>query len=312
MARSRATQRSTEATRRIIELARGQHGVFSTAQLEAADISWEAARSRREGDWLRRLHPGVYCLAGSVLSHRGRWLAAVLAAGCGAALSHLDAAALWRLIPPSADGPVHVSVPSVGGRRRRQGIVVHRCRTLPADELTAHDSIPVTTAARTVLDLATLVSRRRLERAIDEAEYLRLCTAEDLRALAERHRGRAGTALLAEVLGGRTGSTRTRSELEERFLGLCRDHSLPQPQVNAQLLGLTVDFFWPPGVVVEVDGGQAHRTRRAFQDDRDRDSLLAAHGHRVIRFTWWDVERRPLVVADRVRRVLARTGDSPA
>jgi len=251
----------------------------------------------------------VYCLSGQVLSHRGRWLAAVLAAGSGAVLSHRDAAGLWRILPPSNSHPIHVSVPRRGGRERRQGLVVHRSRTLPDDELTIRDSIPVTTPERTILDLAAVVPRRRLERAIDEAEYLRLCTTTRLRAIVERHRGRAGTRLLREVLGAHEpGSTRTRTDLEERFLALCREHGLPQPLVNAPLLSLTVDFFWPPAVVVEVDGGQAHRTRRAFQDDRDRDSLLAAHGYHVIRFTWWDVESRPAVVADRVRRVLGRSG----
>jgi very-short-patch-repair endonuclease len=165
----------------------------------------------------------------------------------------------------------------------------------------------VTTPARTILDLATHLPRRRLERAIDEAERLGLCGAGELRTLIETHAGRAGAGVLARVLEShQVGSTITRSDLEERFLALCRRYRLPQPGVNVPLLGYVVDFLWPgAGLVVEVDGQASHGTRAAFQSDRDRDGRLAVAGYRVIRFTWWDVTRRPAVVADRVRRLLA-------
>jgi very-short-patch-repair endonuclease len=154
--------------------------------------------------------------------------------------------------------------------------------------------------------LATCVPRRQLERAIDEAERLNICTENELDEIITRHFGRAGAGVLGALLRGhRAGSTATRSELEERFLALCRKHRLPQPEVNVPLLDYVVDFFWPKTrLVVEVDGRATHGTPRAFQEDRDRDGRLAVAGYRVLRFTWWDVTRRPAVVVDRVRRLL--------
>jgi very-short-patch-repair endonuclease len=299
------------ASAMIVAIAQRQHGVLSVPQALAAGVSWEELRSREAAGWLTRLHRGVYSIAGRQLTQRGYWAAAVLACGARAVLSHADAAALWRIRPLRervTARAIHVTVPRTE-RHRHTGIVAHRPLRLDPGELAVVDRIPVTAAARTILDLATVVERRPLERAIDEAERLRLCSPEELGAVAREHRRRAGTALLAAVLERHAvATTRTRSELEERFLALCRERGLPQPLVNAPLLGLTVDFFWPPAVVVEVDGAGGHLTRKAFQDDRDRDSLLAAHGYSVLRFTWWDVERRPGVVADRVREVLRRAG----
>ena len=233
-------------------------------------------------------------------------MAAVLACGDGAVLSHADAAALWRIVPRAELGPIDVTLRTRAGRRRRAGIRVHRPRYLPEDELAMNDAIPSTTPPRTILDLASSFSTRRLERAIDEGDRLRLVTADDLIELLRRHRGHPGTGHLRGVLARhQIGSTVTRSELEERFLALCRGHSLPQPAVNVPLLDYIVDFFWRKArLVVEVDGRGAHGTRRAFQADRDRDGRLAVAGYRVLRFTWWDVTRRPAVVADRVRQLL--------
>ena len=165
----------------------------------------------------------------------------------------------------------------------------------------------MTTPARTILDLAAFLPRRQLERAIDEAERLNICTEDDLDEIVSAHFGRAGAGALRAVLDDhRAGSTATRNEFEERFLALCRRHRLPQPDVNVPLLDYVVDFLWPQArLVVELDGRATHGTRRAFQADRDRDGRLAVAGYRVLRFTWFDVTRRPAVVADRVRRMLA-------
>lgn len=296
-------------------LAERQHGVVTAAQLYSLGLSRDQVSRRAANGWLHRVHRGVYAVGHRNLSGHGRWLAAVLAVGGDAALSHEPAARLWRLRggsagarPGSGSPPspgIDVTLPGQRGAAKRAGIRIHRCSSLSPGERTERDGIPVTTPARTLLDLALVLPRRQLERAIDEAERLRLCSAGELRGLHERHRGRAGTALVAAVLDEHAaGSTATRSELEERFLGLCRERGLPRPQVNARLLSLTVDFFWPPVLVVEVDGAASHLTRRAFQDDRDRDSLLEAHGYRVLRFTWLDVTQRAGVVAHRVLRVL--------
>jgi very-short-patch-repair endonuclease len=181
---------------------------------------------------------------------------------------------------------------------------------LRPEERTLHCRIPVTTPARTLLDLATCLPRRQLERAIDEAERLNICNEEGLEGIVAERFGQAGAGVLGAVIREhQAGSTPTRSELEERFLALCRNRHLPQPAVNVPLLDYIADFFWPEArLVVEVDGRATHGTRRAFQSDRDRDGRLAVAGYRVLRFTWLDVTRRPAVVADRVRRLLAGAG----
>jgi predicted transcriptional regulator of viral defense system len=303
-----------DATAAIVRLAERQHGVFGVRQLQDVGITWEEIRARAAAGWLRRVHRGVYAIAGSRLAQHGQWRAAVLACGDRAVLSHRDAAALWRL-RPIPDPPISVTVPTYAGRRKRAGLVIHRSLTLADRDTTEREGIPVTGPARTILDLAASgLARRALERAIDEAERLRLCDEEELLAMLNRLRrgragtvrGRAGCAILSRILAEHeAGSTLTRSELEERFLALCRARGLPRPLVNASLFDFTVDFFWPQaGLVVELDGRASHGTRRAFQADRDRDSELAAKGFRTLRFTWWDVTSRPAVVAQRVRRVL--------
>ena len=239
-------------------------------------------------------------------------MAAVLACGEGAVLSHLDAACLWSIRPGPPGTTIDVTLPTRAGRRRRAGIRVHRPRRLPEEELSVCRQIPCTTPARTILDLASVIPVRALERATDEADRLALATADDLIELLRCHRGHPGASRLRGVLARhRIGSTVTRSELEERFLVLCRRHHLPQPEVNVPLLDYVVDFLWlAEELIVEVDGHASHGTRAAFQADRDRDGRLTVAGYHVLRFTWWDVTRRPAVVADRVRRVIAAANSS--
>jgi predicted transcriptional regulator of viral defense system len=300
----RAKRRSAGA---LAELAARQHGVVSARQLYSLGLTREQLAGRTRNGWLKRLHRGVYAVGYRPLTREGVWMAAVLAIGKGTVLSHRSAADLWTIWGSKPNAPVHVTVPSGSGRATRSGIVVHRYAALTANDVTRRHGIPVTTPARTLLDLATALPRRPLERAIDEAERLRLYDLADLREILARHAGRPGAGTLRAVLGSHAvGSTVTRSELEERFLALCAERCLPPPLVNAPLLDYIVDFHWPASrLVVEVDGHASHDTRRAFQADRDRDSCLAAHGYRTLRFTWWDVTARPAVVADRVRRVLA-------
>jgi very-short-patch-repair endonuclease len=224
-----------------------------------------------------------------------------------AVLSHQTAGELWELRRRKGDGaPVDVAIPRRRGGRPRRGVLLHRLPTLSADEVTTRQGISVTSPSRTILDLATTLPRRQLERAIDEAERLNICTEGDLEEIARGHFGRAGAGSLGILIREhRAGSTATRNDFEERFLALCRRHHLPQPEVNAPLLDYVVDFFWRDAkLIVEVDGRATHDTRRAFQADRDRDGRLAVAGYRVLRFTWWDVTRRSAVVADRVRRLL--------
>jgi very-short-patch-repair endonuclease len=207
---------------------------------------------------------------------------------------------LWGLLPER--GPrIDVTVPTGGGRSRRGALIVHRS-PLPSDEVAVRDAVPVTTPARTVLDLADGLARRELERTLDEAAYLRL----DLDGLRPR-RGRRGAGLLARVLAEHeAGATRTRSELEERMLALCRRASLPLPEVNSEVEGYEADFVWPRAtLIVETDGWAAHGTRAAFERDRLRDAHHVAAGWRVVRITKRRLQREPDAVAAQLRRLAA-------
>lgn len=274
-------------------------------QLYALGLSKDQVSDRVRIGWLHRLYRGVYAVGHRRLTIQGQWMAATLAAGKRAVLSHESAASLWG-IRAFGSGMLHVTIPEGSGRARRPGLVIHRIATLRVGERIRHLGIPVTTTARTILDLAGFLPRRGLERAIDEADRLRLCGGQDLEEIVELHSGQAGAGALRRVLDSHSvGSTVTRSELEERFLALCRKYRLPQPELNVVLLDFVIDFLWRDArLVVEVDGHASHGTRRAFQSDRDRDGRLAVSGYRVLRFTWWDVTRRPGLVADRVRRML--------
>ncbi len=210
-------------------------------------------------------------------------MAAVLAVGGGAALSHGSAAALWGMLRPTA-GAVDVSVPSLGGRRRRSGIRLHRCASLRPRDLTRRLGIPVTTPARTIDDLRIALPPYLVRQAVRQAQL-------------------RGLPLDEEPTDG------TRSELERRFLRLCRRSRLPPPEVNARVGPLTVDFLWAEArLIVETDGYRYHRGRAAFEDDRDRDLLLRGLGHEVIRLTYRQVVEEPQRVAEVLRAALS---DSP-
>ena len=198
----------------IADLARRQHGVVGRAQLLALGLGQDAVDWRVRRRRLLTVHRGVYAVGHLSLTRNGRFMAAVLACGEGAALSHFSAAVLWGMLQPRGQD-VHVTAAK---ERKCRGVIVHRA---PLDgERVRRDGIVVTTPARTLVDLADVVSRRTLERAFDEAQYLGL----DFHDARPRH-GRPGSGLLASVLAvHRPGTTRTRSELEELFLALCDDH----------------------------------------------------------------------------------------
>jgi Protein of unknown function (DUF559)/AbiEi antitoxin C-terminal domain len=222
-------------------------------------------------------------------------MAAVLAGGSGALLSHRSAAALWG-IRMTDRARVDVTVPS--WRRSRSGFEFHHAR--PAeDERTEHRGIPVTTPARTLLDLAAVLDAHRLERAIDEAEVRRLADHVPLHVLVERHAGRRGVAALRRLLeAGHIGATITRSELEDRFLAFLDEHGIERPALNVRLGAIEVDAVWPAQrLVAEIDGFAVHGTRAAFERDRARDRALQAAGHRVLRVTWRQLATDPHALA---------------
>jgi hypothetical protein len=290
----------------IARLAGGQHGIVARSQLRTLGLSAAAIDHRVRSARLHRIHQGVYAVGHRVLTVEGHWMAAVLAAGAEAVLSHGTAAAAWELRPAGA-GAIDVTVPGDPGRGRRRGLRLHRSTTLTPDETTAHRGIPITTPVRTIIDLATTIKGRPLEHALDLAEQHGLVDFAELRGAIEAHPTRPGSPSLQAMLSRYTaGAVFTRSELEERFLALCDDHGLPRPNVNIRIEGSEVDFAWRDArLIVEVDGYAYHRSPSAFEDDRARDFALTVVGWTVLRFTWAQITGRPGWVAAAIRRRLA-------
>jgi very-short-patch-repair endonuclease len=301
--------------RAIAALAKRQHGVVSRAQLRAAALAEHQITYRVGAGRLHRLHRGVYAVGHTVLAPRGRWMAAVLACGSGAVLSHASAAALWELRPSAAE-LIHVSVPRAGGRRR-PGLRIHRATSLRPSEVTTKDGIPITTPARTILDLAQKLRDARLNRLLDQAEIQRLTDYPTLDAMARAHPGHHGSGNLRAALATHlAGTAMTRSDLEDRFLALCRAHGLPKPHVNERLEGVEVDFlFAAQRLIVETDSWQFHHTRQAFERDRARDLTHAEAGYRTLRVTDRQLANEPHATAAAIARALeaatARAGAAP-
>jgi very-short-patch-repair endonuclease len=268
-----------------------------------------AIRHRIGSGRLHRVLPRVYAVGHEILTVEGRFMAATLYCGAGAALSHRSAAHHWGLLA-SAAATVDISCPR---QRRSTGTVrVHEMGSLRPADLTTHEAIPVTTVARTLLDLAEVAPPRHVERALDQAEVLRRF---DLRAVDEvlaRAHGRRGAPVLRAALDehGR-GPSLTRSELEEAFLALVRASDLPRPRLNARVAGFEVDAYWPAQrLAVELDGAAYHHTPRAFEGDRRRDIALLKAGVRTARVTRRRLGRDPQEVVADLRALLVDS--SPA
>ena len=285
-------------------VATDQHGVVAHRQLVSLGFGRGAISHRLAMGRLHRTHPGVYAVGHSALEWRGRLMAAVLACGPGSLLSHRSAGALWGLLTDSRS-----TIDVTAARRSRvgtRGVILHRVRGLHEDDRAWVDGIPVTSVARVLLDLAETVRRPQLERAIEEAERLGLFDLAALERLCERSRGRCGLRPLRAVLADmQPVAPIIRSELERRFLSLCRAAGLPAPSVNVYVNGLEVDALWrDQRLVVELDGEAFHRTRAAFERDRTRDAALLLAGHRVIRVTHRRLEREPAAVIEMMRALL--------
>ncbi len=292
----------------IAELAENQHGRVALHQLTELGLSASAVRSRVVSGRLRRVHRGVYAVGHRVPGARGQWMAAVLACSTGAVLSHRSAGGLIGL---RADNRTITDVTAPGRvGRGHSGIRAHSAAGLTDADVTVVEGIPCTTVARTLLDLAGELDRRGLERAFDQAELLRILDVRAVATVLERAAGRHGTSRLAALLSEVREPARTRSAFEETFLGLCRERGLAHPLVNQAIVvgggrSLTVDFVWPQSrLAVEADSYEFHRTRAAFERDRECDRLLTLAGWRPQRFTSRQVERQPAGVAAAVRQLL--------
>jgi len=285
--------------RQVAKIASRQHGVVAAAQLYEVGLDKSAVSRRLRSGRLHRIHRGVYAVGHRGLSLHGRFMAAVLACGEGAVLSHTSAVVLWNLLKP-IDGPVHVSTPRTSGRARRPGIHLHRTPSLTEPSpspsyppqaggrggrlLTTHrHNIPVTTVTRTLEDLraTNLLAPHLLRRAIRQAE------------------------LAGHRLEG-IATDRTRSDLESLFLALVERYRLARPEVNVKLGRYEVDFLWrQQKLIVETGFWSYHRGSIAFEDDHARDLDLRSRGYAVHRFTDRQLESEPERVVADVRRELA-------
>jgi very-short-patch-repair endonuclease len=285
-------------------LARRQHWVVARAQLLALGFHPKAIEHRVEAGRLFPVHAGVYAVGRRALCREGQWLAAVLACGPDAFLSHRSAGFLWEIIPHE---PCSIDIAiRVRSGRRRPGIKIHCRPSLLDADITRHNGIPVTNPLRTLLDLANILGRAQLERAVNEADRLDLIDPESLRAAIEDRAGEQGVRPLRALLDRHTYRL-TESELERRFLRIARAAGLPAPETQATVNGIRVDFFWPElGLIVETDGLRYHRTPATQSRDARRDQAHTAAGLTALRFSHAQVRYERPYVEETLRAVASR------
>ena len=275
----------------IAAFAQRQHGVIAAWQLVRLGFDAKALRYRAKVERLHRLHHGVYAVGHTKLTREGHWMAAVLAYGPDAVLSHRTAAALWEI--GKSWGKLDVTTPH--SRRSRARIRAHTA-PLPPEDLCRRSGIPVTSVARTILDVAGVLDEDRLTRVIEDAVRARLFHLPALdHAIARRPRARGVKRLRAVLADYR--ETDLRSELERDFRALIQQAGLPEPGYNVLVAGVLVDAFWPSWqLVVELDGRVYHTSPRAFERDRVRDATLQKANLHVLRITHRRLTREPATV----------------
>jgi predicted transcriptional regulator of viral defense system len=263
----------------LARLATRQHGVVTTAQLAALGLGRPGISKRVQTGTLHRIHRGVYAVGHPRLNEKGLWMAAVLAAGEGAALAGLSAAALWRISRFTTN---EIFVLALGHKRRRTDFRLQTCRHLDPRDVTRHTGIPVTTVARTLVDLTDILTAPQIANVIHEAAYRKQFDAAAARTAMARANGRPNLARLEEALElNARGSAGTKSELEDRFLARVREDGLPEPEINVEVEGIEVDFRFGHRIV-EIDG-DGHRRPRTRAGDEQRDAALRAAGYEVVR-----------------------------
>jgi very-short-patch-repair endonuclease len=296
--RGRCSPRSADPL--ISDLAAQQHGLVTRGQLIALGVGPDAIDRRIAMQRLHPVHAGVFAVGHRLRTRESTWMAAVLAAGPDAVLAYRSAAALWGMRRSSR---LEVIAPR---KLRRPGIEAHRI-VLTDDEVTIEAGIPVTTPARTLLDLAAVVSPQHLKAAFQEAEVRRLTSPTSLDALLERHPRRRGIQAIQQILKDHhdTGRTIPTSVLERHLLALLDAHNLPRPTINRLSDHGELDATWPDHkLIVECDGYATHGTREAFEHDRAKDRHLIVAGWRVIRLTWRQLTTEPDTIARQLATVL--------
>jgi very-short-patch-repair endonuclease len=265
----------------------------------AAGLSRREIERRVEAGWLVPRHRGVYAVGHTALTRHSHLIAAVYACGPEALASHRAAGWLWGILRGTQ--PIEVTAPR--SREQREKFVVHRSREIADEDRATREGIPVTSLARTIVDLADVLPGTRIADVVHEAEVQRVFDRKAVERVLERLSGRKGRHKLMRVLTA-YGDVQpfTRSRAERRVFQICREHGIPTPQTNTWLGNEEVDFYWPQqGLVLEFDGG-AHRTTRAFYADRERDRSLAARGIHVVRATDRD---DPATLAEQLRAILS-------
>lgn len=269
-------------------IARATHGVVARRQLLEAGFTRQELRSRlRRGDLLRE-HPGVYRVGHRAPSPEATYLAAVLAAGDGAALTGPPASYLWGLIKPPPPSPVVITITE----RRIEGVRTVRSRRIDPVDVTILNAIPVTTVPRTLVELAAEFSIGALARACHEAGVRYGTTPGAVEAVLERRPASRGARKLRQIMAGEVHVTL--STLEARFLNLLRTEKLPLPVTNRAAGGRRVDCRWPDHrLTVELDSYQFHNTRHSWEQDRRREREARARGDDFRRYTYGDVLEHP-------------------
>jgi len=289
-----AYQIATPPDALVAQLAAEQHGRVSFEQLHMCGLNATAIAVRTRRGHLHRVHGGVYAVGHEAPTLHADFMAAVLAGGEGAVLSHFSAAALWGMLPwQSRDR--EVIVPGARGRTQ-PGLRVHRARVLDPRDVTRHHGIPVTTAARTCLDIASTLSPEALRRPVRQAQAEHHTNVRQIAELLARANGHRGAKRLADLIA--TGPAPTRSEFEDLMLDLLLCGGLPPPDVNKPLIRqgrrIVPDFRWAAQrLVIEADGAAWHEGKLAREDDAERQAVLEAGGERVIRITWDQAVQRP-------------------
>jgi very-short-patch-repair endonuclease len=288
----------------IARLADAQHGVVARRQLLELGLGTRAIQYRLEHERLHPVHHDVYAVGHRILTPQGYRMAAVLACGPTAVLSHKSAGAAWELL---STGQTRMDVTIPGASRPRQpGLRIHRARRLHPEDLRIVDGIPVTSIARTVLDLAGVLKAPQELRVIEQADRSGLLDLGAVRRVIDRNGNRKGTRMLRTIIADCDGAPMTRSELERQFLDLVRQARLPPPGLNVKAAGFTVDAFWPQwGLVIELDSRRCHSDPGAFERDRWRDAELQRARYRILRVTDKRMKREPAEVLLDLRALAA-------